>query len=464
MLLIQTACWAGAVLAPAEAPCDVALHGVAVFDSRRAQVLPGKTVLIEGGKVLAIQDASEPFEAEQTIEGKGRLLTPGFVDTHIHLMQDFAIARDVSPERLEESRRAEYFATLAERYIGNGTTTLVDMGQSEAWLETSIGWIRDPSLGIPDLFVVGGALCSILDWDRQPPPHHVQLADAQAARAKVAAYQEFGIEHLKLYWKLEAPEMQAIVQEADERGMRLYAHIDNNIASMRDAMELGVRHFEHFFTLIPGILDLGSIRPLVLRKYGLRETRTLDEFAASMVLFFDYIRHDEFLNVEMMALLEELGASGGSISTALNVLATAAGRSRVFSSFDHFPLRSEAELPSFDQQAKERLSRAFDSMLHYLLQAHELGVTLRIGTDTRKGGEALLAELALLVEAGIPAEEVLRIATWNGARCLGIEDRSGAIEPGRRADLVLFSQNPLEDPAHFFADKTVFHGGKVFGE
>lgn len=42
---------------------------------------------------------------------------------------------------------------------------------------------------------------------------------------------------------------------------------------------------------------------------------------------------------------------------------------------------------------------------------------------------------------------------------MGIEDQSGVIDAGRRADLVLFGESPL-DADHFFAEKTVLHGGQ----
>ena len=43
---------------------------------------------------------------------------------------------------------------------------------------------------------------------------------------------------------------------------------------------------------------------------------------------------------------------------------------------------------------------------------------------------------------------------------MGMEDQSGVIDAGRRADLVLFGVSPLDDPDHFFAEKIVLHGGQ----
>jgi imidazolonepropionase-like amidohydrolase len=47
--------------------------------------------------------------------------------------------------------------------------------------------------------------------------------------------------------------------------------------------------------------------------------------------------------------------------------------------------------------------------------------------------------------AGIPEVSVLKAATINGARALGVDDQLGSIEPGKLADLVIVQGNPLQD-------------------
>jgi imidazolonepropionase-like amidohydrolase len=74
---------------------------------------------------------------------------------------------------------------------------------------------------------------------------------------------------------------------------------------------------------------------------------------------------------------------------------------------------------------------------------YDNGVTILSGTDIPNfdlvPGASLHHELELLVEAGIPPLEVIKIATRNGAQALGIEEDVGTIEPGKQADMIIHS-------------------------
>jgi imidazolonepropionase-like amidohydrolase len=60
-------------------------------------------------------------------------------------------------------------------------------------------------------------------------------------------------------------------------------------------------------------------------------------------------------------------------------------------------------------------------------------------------GASLHHELEILAEAGIPPLEVIKIASNNGATALGIEIDVGTIEPGKQADIMVLSDNPMDD-------------------
>jgi imidazolonepropionase-like amidohydrolase len=83
---------------------------------------------------------------------------------------------------------------------------------------------------------------------------------------------------------------------------------------------------------------------------------------------------------------------------------------------------------------------------------HEAGVRLTVGTDAPTPwivpGASLHDEMRLLVGAGIPAADVVRMATWEAAVALRGERDVGAVRAGLRADLVVLAADPLADIRH----------------
>jgi hypothetical protein len=84
----------------------------------------------------------------------------------------------------------------------------------------------------------------------------------------------------------------------------------------------------------------------------------------------------------------------------------------------------------------------FGNMSGLVGALHEAGVPVLPGTDTEMAAFDLHRELALYVEAGIPAPEVLMLATLGAARIMGMDAELGSIEPGKLADLILVDGDP----------------------
>jgi imidazolonepropionase-like amidohydrolase len=107
-------------------------------------------------------------------------------------------------------------------------------------------------------------------------------------------------------------------------------------------------------------------------------------------------------------------------------------------------------------------SAAARDLVDAVRRAHRAGVTLVYGTDggvLPHGQNA--REATALLAAGVPAAEILRAATVNAARALGIADSVGAIRAGMVADLVAVAGDPLADVATLQRPLFVMARGRV---
>jgi imidazolonepropionase-like amidohydrolase len=105
-----------------------------------------------------------------------------------------------------------------------------------------------------------------------------------------------------------------------------------------------------------------------------------------------------------------------------------------------------------------------DLAMENLVRAWKAGVPVVTGTDSGNPllihGPAIHRELQLWVQAGIPAADVLRAATHNAARSLGIDRRTGRLHPGLEATVLIVDGNPLQDIAATERISSVFFKGE----
>jgi imidazolonepropionase-like amidohydrolase len=99
---------------------------------------------------------------------------------------------------------------------------------------------------------------------------------------------------------------------------------------------------------------------------------------------------------------------------------------------------------------------------------YENGVTILAGSDIPNfdlvPGASVHHELEIMVDAGIPPLEVIKIATSNGAQALDIERDVGTIEPGKQADMIVLSENPLDDISNTKKIEAVIDNGQLMNK
>ena len=109
----------------------------------------------------------------------------------------------------------------------------------------------------------------------------------------------------------------------------------------------------------------------------------------------------------------------------------------------------------------------FESSRKTVKVLYDLGVNILVGTDSTGAphrmffGWDLHREMELLVEAGMKPMDVVVSASRKAAEYLGQEKELGAIEPGKNADLIILSNNPLENIRNTRSIEQVIYAGRI---
>ena len=234
----------------------------------------------------------------------------------------------------------------------------------------------------------------------------------------------------ELYAGLDPPLIRAGIDESHRLGLRAVGPLWRT--SWTEAANAGI---DGIVPIAPGNADL--LPPACRAEYQ-RQLRGAQ-------FMFDWFRYAEFDGPENTGMIDSGYAEESrwldppSLRTKMSgsQLLTMGWTSADFDS-------ARAVLPRMGALVK----RLFDA-----------GLLLTVGTDFANPWY-YTRELELLVEAGIPVPDVLRMATRNGARALGLSSELGTIEPGKGADFVVLSADPLVDIGNA---RRVDRGRKVLG-
>lgn len=131
---------------------DLALKNATVFDSKTGTCLKNRTILIKAGIIASVRDSKKDFSATKTIDTQGKLVTPGFIDTHIYPTDVFG-DYNAAPEQLPKDSSAFFRKKMSDTYLPYGVTTAMIMGQPENWLPPILSWVNNPLPGYLDAYL-----------------------------------------------------------------------------------------------------------------------------------------------------------------------------------------------------------------------------------------------------------------------------------------------------------------------
>lgn len=411
-----------------------------LLDPRSGNVLSPVAVLVQDGKVKEVgtpqqvQDHSP--QGTKIIDLGSATLLPGLIDGHTHLFLNIIVPPEAQIQRHENGlfapglllaivespiKRALIAAQSAREDLESGITTIRNLGHSgidgDTELRDAINAGRVPG---PRILAAGRKLIAQGYYVQNLNPAALTEAILQQEvllvngtdRARQAvrqnAFQNADVIKVSADENLSVSELTAVVEEAHHQHLKVAVHAIDKV-SIQTAIDAGADSIEHC----------------------------------------NYVTDDELRQMRDKGIFFTLTTTFYG-----NFLTKIMEPSIVMSA------TSRADNASSDVRLRERYGQLVE-------RVQKSGVKFAAGSDMcwfypgKTRGEASVATFVHLREAGMSALDVIRAVTSNAAEMLGWQDRIGAIEVGKDADLVAVAGDPISDITELERVRFVMKDGQV---
>lgn len=395
-----------------DGPPPVLIKNARIFDGRSATLITGKDVLVEKGMISQIGAGIAAPEGVKIIDAAGRVMTPGFIYMHEHIMMQAS-----SPQLLLADDR--FIAILATRtarnYLDRGITTIRDAAGNTFGLKSAIdaGIVPGPRI------YPSGAMIS------QASGHADHLFPSEPTVLMPGGRRDRMVERGDFAVADGVPEVLLAVREQLRRGAsQIKIAVGGGTGSIADPLEVVEFTPEEIKAATQAAADFKTyVMAHVYNSEGIR--RAVDNGVKS-------IEHGNLIDKETLQYMKDRDVW---LSPQVSV-------------YTYIPAGF-----SPDQAAKHRA--AFAGIDQMFRTAKEIGFeNIVFGSDiisSPKDIENLLGEFTNRAK-WFSNLEILRQATSKGGELLAMSGpknpypgKLGVIEEGAYADLLLVEGNPLED-------------------
>ena len=472
------------VLAALSLSAATLIEDVTLISPERSASRPHTDVLIRDGKIAQIGTHLRVPAGTARIDGRGRYLVPGLIDSHVHLGNGNAGPLDDDAVNRHPELLADYHAQLPRSFLAFGFTTIIDLDMRR----DAQPWFNAAPLH-PSLFHCGSAVRIAGGYTAQRAPKDSAAANAanlvygpasakswpagldprdytpQRAVERVVAAGGICVKTFiedgfggAAHWPVPSAEtLAALRKETRRRGLPLLIHA-NAVSAWRaataaqaDVIAHGLWHWsgawrnttppaEARAAIRGAAREHVAVQPTLQAVYGdlsifdpkiLSDSRFAEALPRSIVA---YLKGDEGTAAQR-AMADEFRQKIGQLYPDMQPLAV----------METAPKRAAETL---------RIMLADDVKL---LFGSDTPSNEGIGNPPGLNGRL---EMTCWAEAGVPPARILRAATLDNAKMFHLDDR-GTIEPGKRADLLLLGADPLKSVDAYDTIETVFVNGEA---
>ncbi len=393
------------------------IQNVTLIDGRGRAPQPEMSVVIENGRfgeILPTRIASAPRGI--AINGRGKFLMPGIVNSHVHVRGFVPPPNNTDPALM---RKAD--ESVLAGFLYCGVTTVVDLANPAERILPLRADERAGKILAPHIFASGRAISVpgghgtmnagesllVTSWPETEKQLKEKLEKEQPDIQKIML-EEFGWGNQPLIPTLSDEQLRQVIQFMQLNGVRTIVHIKSELRA-RQAVFAGIDALAH--TPLVGRVSDSYFKLMVAKKIPVSTTLAWDDFFIRSKTAPQFL--DEPLYVATMNPVqrEDFKRNG-----------------QVYREYsDEFRSYLQAQAPIVKDDLRKLVAA---------------GGIVSVGTDGSYPPNAL-REMELLSQAGIPNLEVIKAATYNGARLLAKQDEFGSIEEGKIADALLLNADPV---------------------
>ncbi len=398
-------------------PRLLALTDGTLIDANHPTATLHQTILIKDGHIIDIQPDGKPFpDSAIVINLMGKYVLPGLIDSHVHMATDPS-GVDNHPHTLQ----------VLEKMLYSGVTTVRDMAGDARVLA---GLARDANIGeIPSPDIYYSALMAGAPFFSDPRtqaatkggingnmPYMKAITDTTNLTLAVALARGSGASGIKLYANLSGELAAKIIAEAQRQNTPVWSHAWLQGAKPSDLVKAGILSISHAPLLIyekVNKIPADWKKPVLDAQFWDKTVPSLDELFAQMRL------HHTILDATLLTY-KKWAQTDSTMK--------------------------------WDYEIARRIA----------LRAHAAGVAICAGTDDDQE-QFVQEEMRLLVsDAGLSPLDAIVAATQNSAAAINLDGKKGTIAPGKDADLLVLTRNPLENIDNISAVELVIKGGRIY--
>jgi imidazolonepropionase-like amidohydrolase len=394
-----------------------------LIDVDAGRVLSNQEIIVRGGKIEAIGENLAIPAGATVIDLSKMTVLPGLIDCHTHLADGARDSDPISQLKKTAAQVALESVPNARVTLESGFTTVRDVGVYRALGDVALrdainhGYIVGPRMYVAGAYITitggAGAMTGFapdiqLPWDL----HYGEANSPWEVRQKVRLLAHNGVDHIKVLStgavlthgsnpssvEFTPEELEAAVDEAKHFGLRVEAHA-HAAEGIKNAIRTGVASVEHA-TLID---DEGIA------------------LAKERGTYLDMDIYDE-------ECIQEDGKNGGA----------------------------PADFLEHDRRLGEAQRKRFT-------KAVRAGVKMSFGTDAGVCPyDAAPRQFTFMVKYGMTPMQAIQAATHNAADLLGKSELLGSLQPGKYADIIAVSGDPLADIRVLEHVSFVMKEGKIY--